>query len=167
MTKQIRRKQERCIEAVREGLEGDGAVAFIHDCGFAMTESAMTRHLQTLGGRDAVSKCIDENMTNVEILSLHFSGEDFSELNQALSQQGDLFVKDAKSGGTIPFSRDSTEEFETTKITLSIPSDLYQALRMASKAEGKNKTQLIVEILTMAMSRLPAQSSDEETGEAM
>ena len=167
MTKQIRRKQERCIEAVRQRLENEDALAFIHECGFAMTESEMLRHRQSFGGREVILLRIGENKSNVKILSSHFQKEDFSDRNIEVSHQDDLFAKNPTATGTIPFAKDSTEEFETTKITLGIPSDLYQALRMASKAEGKNKTQLIVEILAVAMSRLPKQSSDEETGKAI
>jgi hypothetical protein len=167
VSKQIRQKQERCIEAIRQRLVGDAAVAFVHDCGFAMTESAFQRHVHALGGRDKIVSLFGENKTNIDILSLHFPKEDFSLLASERLHQGDLFVADAKAAGTVPFAKSNAEEFETTKLTLNLPSDLHQALRMASKAEGKNKTQLIVEILTAAMSQLPEQLEDEDKGEAV
>jgi len=56
--------------------------------------------------------------------------------------------------------------FDTRKIALRLPSDLYEAIQLAAHAENTSKNQLIVDILTSAlaqMPKLPPQSGEEGT----
>lgn len=154
MNKQTRAKQERVIEAVRRGLEGDAAVEFIQKGGFAMTSAGIARHLRSMGGRGKVQELVEQGCSNVEILERTFPDEDMSHLHETAPSQTELF--DAESltftggpgGGTEP-------EFETRKVVLKLPADLYEAIRLAAKGEGKSQNQLIVDILTSALSRMP------------
>lgn len=150
MTKQVREKQERVVEAVRHGLEGEAAVDFIRQSGFAMTTAGIARHLRSMGGRGRVQELINEGKTNLEILETYFPGEEWEHLEAEPPTQGDLFAADAPPN--IPSLRLLPD---VRKIALKIPEDLYQAVRIASKAEGKSQNDLIVDILTSALSRMP------------
>ena len=68
MSGQQRAKQERIIEAVRHGLEGDAAVDFVHQSGFAMTRAGVARHLGSMGGIVKVQEAIAEGKSNLDIL---------------------------------------------------------------------------------------------------
>ena len=70
-----RQKQERVIEAVRRGLEGESAVAFVRQSGFLVTPLGLVRHLRALGGRARILERIHEGKSNVEILELQFPAE--------------------------------------------------------------------------------------------
>lgn len=150
---QTRQKQERIIEAVRLGLEGDAAVEFLCRNGYATTSPAIARHLRQLGGRNAVEKLIGEGKTNAEVLQAAFPDEDPSDIPHKAPRQRELFdappvAPPRPLGSDVPL-------YETTKLTLRLPRDVYEAVRVAAKAENKPRNQLIVDILTAALSRMP------------
>ena len=151
MTKQIRAKQERIIEAVRLGLEGDAAVEFVHQNGFAMTSAGIARNLRAMGGRAQVTDYIHEGLSNTEILAKAFPDSDPGDLPPEAPSQGELFHD---SNEALPFSIDGPL-YDTRKLSIRIPSDLYEAIRLAARGEGKSQNELIVEILTSALSRIP------------
>ncbi len=161
MVKQTRMKQERIIEAVRHGLEGEAAVEFIHASGYAMNVQAMLRHLQSMGGRRRVQDLISMGRTNAEILAICFPGAEVPATGVPPSQ-GVLFGHEEQGEPASEYGLISAPLFETTKLTVSMPSDLYEALSFAAKAEGKRRNDLIVEILTVAMSRMPASRDRED-----
>lgn len=151
-----RAKQERVIEAVRHGLEGDAAVAFVHDSGFKMNTAGIARHLKAMGGRGRVQELIHAGHSNHEILALCFPGdEDIDAMPVPAPSQTDFF-EDAPASAVVPFGRLVPSQFETTKLTLVLPTDLHEALKAASRAENKSRNDLIVEILTSALARLPS-----------
>ena len=155
MTKQTRAKQERIVEAVRRGLEGDAAVEFVRNSGYAMTVAGIARHLRSMGGRGAVQSFLNEGKTNKEILEVCFPDDDLSDVPIEPPRQPDLFVSEAP-----PASSDGAEThgiplYETRKMSIKLPADLYEAIRVAAKAEGLGQNQLIVDILTSALSRMP------------
>ncbi len=154
MVKQLRIKQERVIESVRHGLEGDAALEFIHASGYAMTEAALARHIHALGGKKRIQELIALGKTNVEVMASCFPAEDLHYLESAKSSQGELFIHEEPLVN--PYVADVQHPlFESTKLTVSMPTDLYQAISLAAKAEGKRRNDLIVEILTSALSRMP------------
>lgn len=142
-----RQKQERVIEAVRRGLEGDAALEFVHRSGFALTQASIARHLRSMGGRRRVQELLESGKTNAEVLEICFPGEDFSELHSQAPEQGDLFGE--------PVDVALTPEYGTRKMTVEMPEDLYEALRIAARIEGKSRNDLIAEILRTALSRIP------------
>ncbi|HPG69815.1 MAG TPA: hypothetical protein PLO37_23445 [Candidatus Hydrogenedentes bacterium] len=154
-TKQTRAKQERVIEAVRLGMEGDAALEFLHENGYAMTPAGIARHLRVMGGRGHIQELIAEGKSNAEILEETFPDEDLSGVAVAPPSQGELF----DAAEVLPSAEHSGPTdaplYPTTKLTIHVPADLYEAIRLASKAEGKTHNQLIVDILTTALSRLP------------
>lgn len=156
-------KRERVIEAVRHGLEGDAAVEFIHNSGFAMTTAGIARHLRSMGGRAAVQTLIEAGHNNREILERCFPGDDLSVVPEPEPTQGELFDAGDTPAPPPAVGVHHDEQFETTKLTLRVPHDLYTALRIASRVEGKPQNQLIVEILTTALSQIPRLG--EEGGE--
>lgn len=153
--KQTKAKQERIIEAVRHGLEGDSAVEFIHQGGYAMTQAGIARHLRLMGGRGRIQELVAEGLTNIDILARCFPEEDLSDLDVPPPSQGELFEEEAvatphpsRVSGGIPL-------YETAKLTVRVPADLYEAIRLAAKVEGKTQNQLIVDILTSTLSKMP------------
>ena len=151
-------KQERVIEAVRQGLDGGAAVEFIRHSGFAMATSGVARHLRTMGGRGKVQGFVDQGLTNLEILEKCYPGEDLSGVHAHIHAQGNLFPKDDKPKKTR--AADATL-FPTTKMSITVPSDLYEAIRAAALAEKKSQNQIVVESLTSALSRQPAPVQEE------
>lgn len=152
MTKQIREKQERVIEAVRHGLEGDGAVDFVRRSGYAMSMAGIARHLRSMGGRGKVQELILEGKSNLEILEMCFPHEELEELYAEPPSQGDLFTPDDAPTVAPSFH---LALYDTRKMVLKVPEDLYEAIRIAAKAEDTTINQLIVDILTSALSRMP------------
>ena len=152
MSTQTRLKQERVVEAVRQGLEGDAAVEFIHASGFAMTSRGIARHLKSMGGRAQVEAWLGEGLNNKEVLEAAFPGEDLHDVPVHEPEQPDLFQAENAPAPTSPYPASG---FETTKITLKIPNELHHAITFAAKAEGKTRSDLIVEILSTALSNMP------------
>lgn len=152
---QISTKHERIIEAVRRGLEGDSAVSFIRECGYAMTTRGIARHLHSMGGRGKIQELIAAGLSNREILERVFPEGDISQLNLPPPEQTYLF--DEGPGETEPEETDSldTPLYETRKMAIKVPADLFEAIRLAAKAENKSQNSLIVEILTAALSQMP------------
>lgn len=158
MIQQLRAKQERVIEAVRRGLEGMAAVEFIQHSGYAMTTPGIVKHLRSMGGRGHIQELIAQGRTNFEILQSCFPNEDLSHLRPEPPTQTDLF------GQTTYRRPDSTPAnvYEMRKMAIKVPADLYEAIRLASKAEGKSQNDLIVDVLTTALSRVPVPDEDED-----
>jgi len=150
---QARQKHEHIIEAVRLGLEGDAAVEFLCRSGYAMTSPAIARNLRTLGGRKTIENLISQGMSNAEVLQLALPETAQYPIPQQPPKQRELFqpVPDPADGA----DDDHTPLYETTKLTIRLPRDLYEAIRIAAKTENKPQNQLIIDILTAALSRLP------------
>lgn len=143
------------MEAVRHGLEGDAALAFIHESGFKMNGAAITRHLRAMGGRGRVLELVHAGKSNHDILAELFpNDDDIAAMPPPAPNQTDFF-DEAPPSAVVNFGRVIPAQFETTKMTLVLPNDVYEALRAASRAEGKSRNDLIVEILTSALSRMP------------
>lgn len=164
MTRQSYQKYERIIEAVRQGLEGDAAIDFVRKNGFALSSAGIARHLRKLGGRGAVQERIDEGKSNAEIVQeCHPEADSHSLLGPDASQQ-ELFGADNQGEGDRPPVQRPL--YETRKMTLHIPAELYEAIRAAAQGERKSQNQLIVDLLTHALSRQgpPVQSelNDED-----
>jgi len=163
MPRQVRAKQERVIEAVRHGFEGDAAVEFIHQNGFAMTTAGIARHLRHMGGRGRIQELIDAGKTNIEILEFCFPGEDLSGVQSEPPSQAELFEREET--GRVASSVPLPVSFDTRKVSVRLPADLYEAVRFAAKAERKSQNDVIVDILTAALSRLPKVSQPEASEE--
>jgi hypothetical protein len=157
MPKQVRQKQERIIEAVRQGLEGDAAVSAIHNSGFAMTSAGIARHLRSMGGRGHVQTLINEGKSNIEILEACFPEEDAEALREAVPH----YPESTDESHTVAFTHPGAPVYETIKHTVHLPADLQEAIRLAAKAEGKSQNQLIVDLLTSALSQIPGEVSEE------
>lgn len=154
--KHSRLKQERVIEAVRHGLQGDAAVEFIHNSGYAMTNAGIARHLRSMGGRGLVQDRINEGMSNYDILAQIFPKDELEGIERPEPNQQELFLAEPGS------KADSGEDpYEFTKITLKIPSDLYEAIKLAAHAENKSRSDLIIEILETTLSRMPQKTDDQ------
>lgn len=150
-----RAKQERIIEAVRRGLEGDAAVVFLHESGYAMTPAGVARHLRQLGGRGAVAEAIGAGKTNREILMERFPDtpeEALAELPPP--SQGELFAGELAGPRIAEFGA-GRSGFESTRISLRIPADVHEALRIAAKVEQKTQAELITEILSRYLGQHP------------
>lgn len=154
MSGQIMAKRERVVEAVRLGLEGDAALEFIHQSGFAMNPAGIARHLRSMGGRGRVADYVAEGRTNREILELCFPGEPPENVLEPEPRQGELFDEKPRTPPP-PLNLYHEEQFETTKLAVRVPRELYTAIRLAARAEGKPQNQLIVDILTHALARMP------------
>lgn len=149
-------KQERIVEAVRLGLEGDAAVEFVCGSGYAMTTSAIARHLRIMGGRRNVEELIREGKSNAEVLQAVFPNDDAALMLHQPPTQRELFAPTPGSASSDDLGEDEDLPlYETTKLTLRLPRDLFEAIRIAAKAEHKPQNQLIVDILTAALSRMP------------
>jgi len=157
MTKQAHAKMEWVVEAVRHGLEGDAAVAFIHRHGYAMTVAGIARHLRQMGGRGSLQDLINHGKTNREVLQILLPDEDLGDLPDDLPSQGDLFAE-ARPPDVDPALLPT---YDTRKLTVKLPEDVYEALRFAAKAEQKSQNDLIVEILTRALSQMPVDADEE------
>jgi hypothetical protein len=145
-------KQERVVESIRRGLSGGAAVAFIHESGYAITDAGIARYLQSMGGVGRVKALIDEGKSNIEILEICFPAAPTAELKSAPPPRR----KAGPPGSVTPLVRpNDVPLYETAKMTLHLPADLYEAIRLAARGEGKTQNQLIVDLLTSALSRLP------------
>lgn len=160
MIHQICAKQERVIEAVRQGLEGLAAVEFIQQSGYAMTSAGVVKHLRSMGGRGHVLDLIEAGKTNFEILQGCFPEDDLSHMKPVPPSQEELFGQ--QEGGQ-PIHRlipHPENLYEMRKMAIKVPADLYEAIRLASKAEGKSQNDLIVDVLTSALSRVPLHADE-------
>ncbi len=165
MSSQTQHKQERVVEAIRQGLEGMAAVEFIQKSGFAMTPAGIARNLRRMGGRAHVQELLAEGLTNTEVLERCLPKEDFTPLHLDPPSQQDLFGEPPVATSFSAVAHD-TSLYDTTRVTLVVPSDLYEALRLACRAEGKSLNRLVVEILTTAMSRMPLELPEEDSSES-
>ena len=152
MPHHINAKRERVVEAVRRGIEGEAALEFIRQSGYAMSISGIAKHLRSMGGRGAVQELINNSKSNIEILEQCFPNEDLKELQQDKPNQGELFsheIFEVAEADDLP----NMPVFETTRMSIRIPTDLYTAIRLAARAEKKSQNQLIVDILTTTLSK--------------
>lgn len=155
MNKHAHGKQERIIEAVRQGLEGEAAVELVRECGYALTGPAMVRHLRHMGGRRKIAALIAEGKNNIEILEALCPEEEFHPVLLEHPAQGDLFSSDPFGPQSLPFLPKHAELFETTKLVVHLPNEVYEALRLYAHAEKKSRNEAVVDLLTSALSRLP------------
>ena len=151
MDKQTFEKLDRILETVRRQLEGDDAVAFVHESGHRITPQGMVRFFRSVGGRSAVAKRIQEGMSNVEILYDVFPSFAGKRPPLAAPVQQDLVDL---SGEPLYAAGYGDEDFESTRLTIRLPNDVYRALGMAAKMEGVPRNQLIVDLLTGALGRM-------------
>ncbi len=156
MPMQTLAKRERIIEAVRHGFEGDAAVEFIHQNGYAMSTAGIARHLRAMGGRGKIQDLINDGKTNRQVLEICFPEADLSEVPWVEPSQGELFHAESEPVGPVTDEDERRPLYETAKISARVPADVYEAIRLAAKAEHKSQNQLIVEILTTALSNMPA-----------
>jgi len=147
MASQTDAKRERVIEAVRKGLEGDAALAFIHESGFAMTQAGIARHLRALGGTGKVAESIQSGQSNAEILAANGPAKKPSP------------TPDDSGRRVRNLSED--ELFPTKKLTLQLPSDLLEAVRAAAKSMGLSQNQVIVDVLSRGLSSMPEDKGEE------
>jgi len=161
MPKQVRAKQERIVEAVRHGLEGEAAAEFIRQSGYAMTVAGIARHLRSMGGRGHVQELINAGKTNNEIMCICFPDVSPDDLPVEPPSQGELFEQELKMHVALANDEGGVPLYETTKVSFRAPADLYEAIRIAAKAEHKTQSQLIVDILTEALSKMPRIPKDE------
>lgn len=157
---QISAKHERIIEAVRRGLEGDSAVAFIRESGYAMTTRGIARHLHAMGGRGKIQELIAAGLSNREVLEKVFPEGDMSQLNLPPPEQTYLFDDALVESESEETDSLGSPLYETRKMAIKVPADLFEAIRLAAKAENKSQNSLIVEILTAALSQMPRQIPD-------
>lgn len=148
-------KQERVIEAVRRGLEGDDAVAFIRNSGYALSPVGVARHLKSLGGRARVEELIAQGKNNIDIIGLLNPEADTTDLPQPEPSQQELFVDLTQGDHGPPMDDLDRAGFESTKMTLRLPTDVYEALRIAARVENRTQNELIVDILTSALNQMP------------
>ncbi|MFO7775483.1 MAG: hypothetical protein R6W89_06755 [Candidatus Hydrogenedentota bacterium] len=154
-------KQERIIEGVRRDLEGDQAIDFVRQSGYAIASAGFTRLLNQLGGREHVRERVQEGKSNLEILAECFPDADLSGLPLPEPVQEELFVDLTANKGTDWPPPGNGPLYDTVKLTLNLPSDVYEALRLAARGEHKSQNQLIVEILTTALSQMRPPINEE------
>jgi len=152
---QVKAKQERIVEALRLGLDGERAVGFVRENGYAMTTRGMNRHLGALGGSEQVLRLIGEGFSNDQVLQRCLPEDEELQAKVIPPNQPALFEEEEPEPTTVPLRKPRSIAFEHTKLTLNMPNDLYAAIKMAAYAEGKTRTQLVVDILTHTLSRLP------------
>ena len=163
MSSQAQQKQERVIEAVRQGLEGEEAVDFIRQSGFAVTTAGIARHLRKLGGRGHIVEQINAGRENWEILQACYPEEAVDHIAVLPPSQGELFSENPPAPKVPESLLHHKDLFESTKIQLKIPNDLLEALRLAARAEKTTQSQLIIDILTSAMSRAPREYDEADS----
>lgn len=159
MPKQLGAKRERIIEAVRLGLEGDAAVEFIRQSGYAMSSAGVAKHLRGMGGRGKIAELIGQGVSNLEILRECYPAE-AGERPPVPPDQPELFAEDefGAQHGTLPIP--GAPEFESIKLTVKLPTDLYEAIRLAAHGERKTINHFVTEILTHSLGQLPSRASD-------
>lgn len=151
MAKNTQLKQELVIEAVRRGLEEGDAVAFVRQSGFALSAAGLARHLRSMGGRGRVLELINAGKTNENILEVCFGPDE-----DAIGEPDPTPALEAfESPLSNIIDLRATAQFETRKISIRVPGDLYEAIRLAAKGEGVSQNQLIVDLLSVGLSRVP------------
>ena len=147
-------KHERIVEAVRRGLEGDAAVAFVQENGFPITVRGIARILHAMGGRKRVEELIANNLSNYDILRATLSAVELPPAPLTPPEQQLLFTP---QDDLAPPEEEFVDSplYEMRKLSIKVPSDLFEAIRLAAKAEKKSVNALIVEILTVALSQMP------------
>lgn len=164
MSKRTRRRQERVLECVRLQLEGDAALAFLRQHGLRVSEPVLGRLIRSLGGREHLLEQMQAGLPDAEILAQCTALDD--DTNQdGPDRQAELFsMQDFPTleRGVFP----SMTGLETTKMTLRVPTDLYEAIGFAARAEGTTRTQLVIDLLTHALSRMPSwdKLDDDDSG---
>lgn len=153
-------KQERVVEAARHGLRGPEAVEFLHQSGYAMTEAGLERHLKKLGGYGRVRELIESGLSNMDVLATALPDADLRDVPVEPPTQPELFEAPEHHESDEIIDPDAPV-FETAKMAIKVPADLYEAIRLAARAEGKSRNDLIVEILTAALSRMPEMEAEE------
>jgi hypothetical protein len=108
-----------------------------------------------MGGRGKLQALVDEGFSNADILLRCFPDADLSALPQDPPSQGELFGFDRTAVRLVDLDTPDSPVYDTTKISLRLPNELCEAIRLAAKAEGMTQSQLITEILTTALSRSP------------
>lgn len=165
MSQHILEKLERIVETVRRRLEGDAAVAFVHESGHRVTPLGMVRFLRSMGGRAAIQERIDQGKGNVEILQELFPSSRAGRLRVPPPVQQDLFSTVDLSSEPLYAPGHADDEFDTTRMTIRLPNDVYHALTLAARVEGVSRNQLLVDLLTAALSRMsPPEIGPEEDG---
>ena len=128
-----------------------------------MTTAGIAKHLRSMGGRGHILELIKAGRSNFEILQGCFPEDDLSHMRPVPPEQEELF---SPSKGEIPFPAASANNiYELRKMAIKVPADLYEAIRLAAKAEGKNQNDLIVDVLTSALSRVPHPPVDDTENE--
>ena len=145
MPKTSEAKLEAVVEAIRRQLEGEQAAECVRQLGFAMNVAGLARHLHQLGGRGKVEELIDAGYVNREIVAMQKPAPK----SDKLLGQPELF----NAAATTPPPERAL--YETVKVQFTLPADLDEALRLAARGERKSKNQLVVEMLTAALARLP------------
>lgn len=152
MAKNAQHKQELVIEAVRRGLDEGEAVNFVRQSGFAFTAAGLARHLRSMGGRGRVLELINAGKTNEDILEVCF-GPAEEESEREPDPTPKLEPHQSPLSNIVDLR--ATAQFETRKVSIRLPGDLYEAIRLAAKGEGMSQNELIVDMLTNALSRVP------------
>lgn len=147
-------KQERVLEAIRLGLTQEAAVDFVHTSGYAITAKGVERYVQALGGLERVHALIAEGKSNLEILATCVPAASTAELKAHMSTLPEHLS--SVPSPIEPLVRpDDAPLYDTVKMTLHLPADVSEAIKLAAHAEKKTQQQMIVKLLTSALSRLP------------
>ncbi len=148
-------KQERIIESVRRGLEGDAALAFVHQSGYALTPLGLAKQIRSMGGRGRLLDLIHEGKTNVEILQTVLPRSAERQFRVHPPSQEELFKSEDWSQEPLRVPGLWINAADTTKLTIRLPNDVCQALTIAARMEGVNRNQLVVDLLTRILSQTP------------
>lgn len=154
MSKRTRQRQERVLDCVRQQLDGAAALAFLRQHGLRVSEPVLDRLVRSLGGHDRLLEQMEAGLSNAEILAQCAALEDDTN-KDGPDRQSELFsMQDFPTleRGVFP----GLTGLETTKMTLRVPTDLYEALGFAARGEGTTRTQLVIDLLTHALSRMPS-----------
>lgn len=158
MGRRAEAKRDRVVEAMRRGFEGDAAVEFVQQSGFAVSVAGLARHLRTLGGRDRVLKLVQQGLSNEEIMERSISQNETRRRKAVPRKLGE-----AKTSSNRSEERRIVDDalFPTKRLSLNVPTELYEAIRLAARTEGKTQSQLISELLISGLSRMSPDVSDE------
>lgn len=151
MGQQTEAKRDRVVEAVRRGFEGDAAVEFVQQSGFAMSVAGLARHLRALGGRERVLKLVERGFSNEEIMEGSMAHSE-SRTRKVAPRKLDTIKSSLRPTDERRISDDAL--FPTKRLSINVPTELYEAIRLAARTEGKTQSQLISELLIAALSRM-------------